>query len=79
MQDRRSTSATTSDRQLLLSAPGAEQPPELPDLRHLRRRPTRGRLGGSLPDATFRIDLFASAGYGRGGSGEAEDYLGRWR
>ncbi len=36
----------------------------------------QGWLGGSLPDTTFRIDLFASAGYGPGGSGEAEDFLG---
>ena len=38
-----------------------------------------GWLGGSMPDTTFRIDVFASAAYGPGGSGEAEDYLGRWR
>ncbi|MFI5461494.1 MAG: beta strand repeat-containing protein, partial [Isosphaerales bacterium] len=37
---------------------------------------TEGWLGGSLPEATFRIDVFASAGYGSGGSGEAQDYLG---
>jgi FG-GAP-like repeat len=36
----------------------------------------QGRLGGSSPDTTFRVDFFASAGYGPGGSGEAEDYLG---
>jgi FG-GAP-like repeat len=36
----------------------------------------QGWMGGSTPDTTFRIDLFASAGYGPGGSGEAEDYLG---
>jgi hypothetical protein len=35
-----------------------------------------GFLGGSLPDTTFRIDLFASAAYNADGSGEAEDYLG---
>ena len=35
-----------------------------------------GWLGGSLPDATFRVDLFASAAYSSDGSGEAEDYLG---
>src|SRR5262249_32741223 len=35
-----------------------------------------GWLGGSTPDTTFRIDLFASAAYGPGGSGEAEDDLG---
>ena len=35
-----------------------------------------GWLGGSLPDTTFRIDLFASAAYGPDGSGEAQDYLG---
>ena len=37
---------------------------------------TEGWLGGSLPDTTFRIDFFASAAYGPGGSGEAQDYLG---
>ena len=37
---------------------------------------TEGWLGGSTPDTTFRIDVFASAGYGPGGSGEAQDYLG---
>jgi len=37
---------------------------------------TEGTLGGSTPSTTFRIDLFASAGYGPGGAGEAEDYLG---
>jgi len=35
-----------------------------------------GWLGGSTPNTTFRIDLFASAAYGPGGSGEAQDYLG---
>ena len=35
-----------------------------------------GWLNGSAPAATFRIDFFASAGYGPGGAGEAEDYLG---
>ncbi len=35
-----------------------------------------GWLGGSEPDTTFRIDVFASAGYGPGGAGEAQDYLG---
>ena len=37
---------------------------------------TEGWLGGSTPDTTFRIDFFASAAYGPGGSGEAQDYLG---
>jgi hypothetical protein len=36
----------------------------------------QGWLGGSTPDATFRIDVFASADYGHGGAGEAQDYLG---
>jgi Concanavalin A-like lectin/glucanases superfamily/FG-GAP-like repeat len=35
-----------------------------------------GWLGGATPDSTYRIDLFASAGYGSGGGGEAQDYLG---
>ncbi len=35
-----------------------------------------GWLAYSLPDAIYRIDLYASADYGPGGSGEAEDYLG---
>jgi hypothetical protein len=35
-----------------------------------------GGLWGSLPDTTYRIDVFASSSYGRGGAGEAEDYLG---
>ena len=29
-----------------------------------------------MPDTTFRIDVFASAAYGPGGAGEAQDYLG---
>ena len=29
-----------------------------------------------MPSTTFRIDVFASSGYGPGGAGEAEDYLG---
>ena len=33
-------------------------------------------LGGSTPDTTFRIEFFASAGYGPGGSGEAQVDLG---
>ncbi len=37
---------------------------------------TEGWLGGSTPDTTFRVDFFASAGYGPGGSGEAQDDLG---
>ena len=36
----------------------------------------QGWLGGSTPDTTFRIDVFASADYGPGGAGEAQDYLG---
>ena len=35
-----------------------------------------GWLGGSAPHTTFRIDLYASAGLGLAGSGEAQDYLG---
>jgi hypothetical protein len=35
-----------------------------------------GWLGGSLPETTYRVDLFASAAYNSDGSGEAEDYLG---
>ena len=35
-----------------------------------------GWLGGSEPDTTYRIDLFAGAGYGPGGAGEAQDDLG---
>ncbi len=35
-----------------------------------------GWLGGSTPDATFRIEFFASTSYGPGGSGAAQDYLG---
>ena len=60
-----------------VAAPGPEQPPELPDHRH--RPPTarlEGWLGGSSPDTTFRIDFFASAGYGPGGSGEARGLPG---
>ena len=36
----------------------------------------QGWLGGSTPDTTFRIDVFAGARYGPGGTGEAQDYLG---
>jgi hypothetical protein len=36
----------------------------------------QGGLGGTTPDTTLRIDLFASPDYGPGGAGEAEDYLG---
>ena len=36
----------------------------------------RGWLGGSTPDTTYRIDVFASAAPGPGGAGEAQDYLG---
>ena len=35
-----------------------------------------GWLGGSEPDTTYRIDVFASAGSGPGGAGEAQDDLG---
>ncbi len=35
-----------------------------------------GSLTGSTPDTTFDIEFFASAAYGPGGSGEAQDYLG---
>jgi len=37
---------------------------------------TEGWLGGSEPETTYRIDVFAGAAYGPGGSGEAQDYLG---
>ncbi len=35
-----------------------------------------GWLGGSTPDTLFRLDFFASAAYGPGGSGDAQDDLG---
>jgi Concanavalin A-like lectin/glucanases superfamily/FG-GAP-like repeat len=35
-----------------------------------------GWLGDAAPDSSLRIDVFASDGYGPGGAGEAEDYLG---
>jgi len=37
---------------------------------------TEGWLGGSESDSTYRIDVFASAGHGPGGAGEAQDFLG---
>ncbi len=37
---------------------------------------TEGWLGDSEPDTTYRIDVYASAGYGPGGAGEAQDDLG---
>ena len=37
-----------------------------------------GWLGGSTPDTTFRIDVFASADYGPGGAGEAQDSWASW-
>jgi hypothetical protein len=37
---------------------------------------TEGWLGVSEPNTTYRIDVYASAGYGPGGAGEAQDYLG---
>jgi Concanavalin A-like lectin/glucanases superfamily len=36
----------------------------------------KGWLGGSTPDTTFLVDLFASAAYSPAGGGEAQDYLG---
>src|SRR5262249_9815890 len=62
------------------NAPGPQQGPN-----NLQNTPVtvtsalgqlRGWLGGSLPDTAYRIEFFASAGFGPGGSGEAEDYLG---
>ena len=35
-----------------------------------------GWLGGSTPDTTYRIDVFASAGFATSGAGQAEVYLG---
>ena len=35
-----------------------------------------GWLGGSMPDTTYRIDVFASAGYSPQGAGQAQDFLG---
>ena len=35
-----------------------------------------GWLGASTPNTTFRVEVFASAGFGSGGAGEAHDYLG---
>ncbi len=37
-----------------------------------------GWLGGSQPDTTYRIDIFASAGYGPGGAGRLKIIWGRW-
>src|SRR5262249_27510416 len=36
----------------------------------------RGWLGGSTPDTTFRIDVFASAAFHADGTGEAQEFLG---
>ena len=36
----------------------------------------QGWLGGSTPNTAFDIEFFASAAYGPGGAGEAQDYLG---
>ncbi len=38
-----------------------------------------GWLDGVTPHTTYRIDLFAGAGYTASGAGEAEDYLGSTR
>ncbi len=35
-----------------------------------------GWLGGSTPDTTFLVDVYASAGYSAEGAGQAEDFLG---
>ncbi len=35
-----------------------------------------GWIGGALPDTTFEVDLYASAGYATSGAGQAEDFLG---
>ncbi len=35
-----------------------------------------GWLGGSTPDTTFDVDVYASAGYSSAGAGQAQDYLG---
>ena len=35
-----------------------------------------GWLGGSTPDSTFRVDVYASAGYSAEGAGQAQDFLG---
>ncbi len=35
-----------------------------------------GWLGGSTPETTFRIDVYASAGYSLEGAGQAQSYLG---
>ncbi|MFO0954680.1 MAG: L-type lectin-domain containing protein [Isosphaeraceae bacterium] len=36
----------------------------------------QGWLYASEPDTTYQIEVFASAGFGPGGSGEAQEYLG---
>ncbi len=35
-----------------------------------------GWLGGSKPNTTFRVDIFASNSFSREGAGQAQDYLG---
>ena len=59
-----------------LTSPGTEQPPELPDRRHHRRRPARGLAGRQharhdLPHRPLRQRRLRP-----GGAGQAEDYLG---
>ena len=61
---------STSPRQ------GPEQLPEFPHRRHHHQRWLEGWLGGSTPDTTYRIDVFAGAGFAAGGAGQAEVYLG---
>ena len=73
---RPSTSAATGSLQFHLSPPGTEQLQNSPIIVTTAAGRIQGWLGGSTPDTTYRIDVFASAALRPGGAGEAEDYLG---
>ena len=77
IRDRPSTSATTGSP-TTRTAPrqGPNNLQNFPIIVTTADGQLEGWLGGSTPDTTFRIDVFASAGYGPGGAGEAQDYLG---
>ena len=68
------------DAGVLYNAPSPQQGPNnlqnFPIMVTTADGSLQGWLGGSTPDTTFRIDVFASAEYGPGGAGEAQDDLG---
>jgi hypothetical protein len=66
----------SADRSSGASGPGPNDSQSYPLIFSTVAGQLVGWLGGSSPDTTFRVDIFASSSFGQEGAGEAEQFLG---